>query len=346
MFESFHGSYSDNPRAISERLHERRPDLRQVWAVRDRSVVPDWAQAVPPDGGAHLWALARARFLVANSEMPRSYRKPPGTTYLQTWHGTPVKRIAHDILRPSFRDSAKYLAALDREVASWDHLVSPNAFSTEVFRRAFRYDGPVLETGYPRNDLLQSPAADQIRRDVRRMFDVADGQRALLYAPTWRDDDRFTLELDVGRTLDALGEDHVLLLRAHHMVAATVTAQAHPRLRDASRYPDIRDLYLAADALLTDYSSAMFDFAVTRKPIVLFPYDLEHYRDDLRGLYVDLEAEAPGPVVRTTDEVVAAVQVLDAGHAAHAGRYRAFTDRYCPLDDGRAAERVIDAVFG
>ena len=116
-------------------------------------------------------------------------------------------------------------------------------------------------------------------------------------------------------------------------------------MANVSRYPDIRELYLAADALLTDYSSAMFDFAVTGKPMLFFTYDLAEYRDHVRGFYFDFEREAPGPLLATTAEVCAALDELDDVRHRYADAYAAFAQRFCALEDGRAAERVVDAVF-
>jgi CDP-glycerol glycerophosphotransferase len=112
---------------------------------------------------------------------------------------------------------------------------------------------------------------------------------------------------------------------------------------DVSDYPDIADLYLAADVLVTDYSSAMFDFAVTGKPMLFFAYDLERYRDEVRGFYFDLEAQAPGPVLRTSDEVVAALRA--GAHDAYADAYASFVRTYCPYDDGFASVRVIQRIL-
>jgi CDP-glycerol glycerophosphotransferase len=347
LYESWHGAYSDNPRAICEELVRRDAAYRHVWVLRpDAQEAPDGAVAVRPDTRAYLEALGSARYVVANNTLPGYFHKKRRTTYLQTWHGTPLKRIAFDIPAPQFAGGRKYLRNLRRDVARWDWLIAPNAFSADVFRRAFRYGGKVLETGYPRNDVLSSPERDGVRARLRGRLGIPDGAQAVLYAPTWRDNDVYSSELDLPAMADALGPGHVLLLRAHALVAATVAESGHPGIRNVSGHPDIRDLYLAADVLVTDYSSVMFDFAVTRKPILLFTYDLARYRDELRGLYFSLEEDAPGPLLTTTTEVIAALRDLDAVTRAHAGAYASFAERFCGLEDGHAAARVVETVFG
>jgi len=347
LFESWHGAYSDNPRALSEELHRRGAGFEHVWAVAPGTPdVPEWATAVEPESRRYLEYLGRAAHVITNNTMPGYFRKKPSTTYVQTWHGTPLKRIAFDIPGRSLANPPKYLRELRRDVASWDALISPNPFSSEIFRRAFGYPGWIVESGYPRNDLLSAPDRDSIRRRVRAALGIGEDVRAVLYAPTWRDDTAFSLELDLDGLLEALGDDHRVLLRAHQLVAKTVDLAAHPGVRDVSSYPDNRELYLAADVLITDYSSVMFDFAVTGKPILLFTYDLERYRDQMRGFYFDFEREAPGPLLRTSAEVIGALGELDAVEARHRPAYESFRERFCGLEDGHASERVLDAVLG
>ncbi len=226
-------------------------------------------------------------------------------------------------------------------------LVSPNRFSTDVLRGAFRFEGDVVETGYPRNDVLSSPERHAIRDRVRSELGLADGQRAVLYAPTWRDSYDFAYELDLEALQRGLGEDTVVLVRAHGLVAArTERVETSAGLRDVTGHQDIRELYLAADALMTDYSSAMFDFAITGRPMVFFTYDLEDYRDRVRGFYFDFEAEAPGPLLGTTEEVARALADLDGVTERYAEPYAAFRERFCHLEDGRASARAADALFG
>jgi CDP-glycerol glycerophosphotransferase len=154
------------------------------------------------------------------------------------------------------------------------------------------------------------------------------------------------LALDPDRFAERLGEDHVLLLRLHHLTPEALRGRRLPGVVDVSEHPDINDLYLAADALVTDYSSAMFDFALTGKPILCFTHDLEHFRDVVRGFYFDLEEIAPGPVLRTCEEVLDALADLDGVVTASKDRYEAFTARFCHAEDGRAADRVLDLVLG
>jgi len=319
VYQSFAGRFSDSPRALFTALLERDPSRHEhIWLLDDAHAdnADIGAETRPWGSDAARAALEAADLVVANTHTDVPWSKKPGATYLQTWHGTPLKRIHRDVLwAPEGR-----LDRLDRDVAQWDVLLSPNAVSTPLLRQAFRYDGELLETGYPRNDVLSAPDRDARRARVREQLDIAPGQRAVLYAPTWRDDavfaeggKDFALGLDPVRVADALApDDGVLLLRLHHELTGRSTAVEHPRVREVSRHPDISDLYLAADVLVTDYSSVMFDFAVTGRPMIFYTYDLDDYRDRLRGFYFPLEPEAPGPLVTTEAALVDALADLQA----------------------------------
>jgi CDP-glycerol glycerophosphotransferase len=350
LYNSFNGRFSDSPRAIYEELVRRGAGIDHTWVGGEVDDFPADAKTVSLYTVPYLREAGRAGYTISNLQMPRNFRKRPGATYVQTWHGTPLKRIGFDNDR--WRQNPRGLDHVARDFAKWDFLVSQNPFSTEIFRRAFRFDGEVLETGYPRNDALNAPDAAETRRRVRAAFGIDDDVRVVLYAPTWRDDAvdaRGSLQFPIGPELEriaaALGDGHVLLLRLHYLLAPLFGDDLAGVGRNVSDHPDIRDLYLAADVLVTDYSSAMFDFAVTGKPIVFFVYDLDEYRDSVRGFYFDLEAEAPGPVCRTRDQVIQAIRDVDREHAAHADRYARFRDRFCPFDDGQAAARVVDRLF-
>jgi CDP-glycerol glycerophosphotransferase len=210
----------------------------------------------------------------------------------------------------------------------------------------------MLETGYPRVDVLAGAGLEERSRRLRRRLAIPDDMRTVLYAPTYRDQVvdrrgrfRLDLRLDLERLRAAVGEDSVILFRKHHYVIDAAPQTADGFVRDVSSYPDGTELLLAADVLLTDYSSMMVDYANTGRPMLFFTYDLDAYADEIRGFYLDFMATVPGPLLRTTDEVADALADLDAVRAAHADRYRAFRDTFCELDDGRAAERVVDRLL-
>jgi CDP-glycerol glycerophosphotransferase len=174
----------------------------------------------------------------------------------------------------------------------------------------------------------------------------------VLYAPTYRDHvvdrrGRYRLDqhLDVARVMGALGGDGVLLIRKHPLVADAVDTGCHARVYDVSAWPVAAELLAAADVLVTDYSALAFDFALTDRPMLFFTYDLDTYRDDIRGFYIDFEADAPGPLVRTADELAQALRALDGVPSEYAERYRAWRERFCELDDGRASARLIERLF-
>jgi CDP-glycerol glycerophosphotransferase len=349
VYHSFEGRYADSPRALHAALERRLPDADHVWLAdaAHHDGFPAGTQTLPYGSPESIEALEAADLIVANTHTDLDWTKRPGAVYLQTWHGTPLKRIHWDVLwAPDGR-----LERLQRDVDQWDLLVSPNHASTPLLRGAFRYEGEVLETGYPRNDVLSAPDRDAIRARVRAELGIADDTTAVLYTPTWRDDavfaeggKDFALDLDVDGFAERLGGDHCLLLRLHYTLTGRLAASAHESVRDVSFHADVSELYLAADVMVTDYSSTMFDFAVTGKPMLFYTYDLADYAGRLRGFYFDFAPVAPGPLLETTPELLDALADLPAVAAAHADRYAAFAERFCHLEDGRATERVADRV--
>jgi CDP-glycerol glycerophosphotransferase len=346
VYNSFHGRYSDNPRALFESL-EKLPELEHVWLAHPDHVTsfPATVRTVDIESPGAVDALESADLVIANTHTEVEWDKRPGTRYLQTWHGTPMKRIHHDVLwAPPGR-----LSRLDRDVAQWDVLLSPNAVSTPLLRQAFRHTGDLWETGYPRNDVLSHRGRHHRRRQTRRELGLGPDTTAVLYAPTWRDDQFFDqarskvpLELDLTGLIDRLPRGTEVLVRTHNMMTGRVIVPEMDEVHDVSYHPDIRDLYLAADVLVTDYSSVMFDFAITGKPMVFYTYDLDRFRGSIRGFYFDLEPLAPGPLVDTLAGLTEALQDPGAMRDAFRDRYAAFRRNFAHLEDGAATSRVLD----
>ncbi|MEO3786653.1 bifunctional glycosyltransferase family 2 protein/CDP-glycerol:glycerophosphate glycerophosphotransferase [Actinocorallia sp. B10E7] len=358
LFSCFNGrQYSDSPRAIHEELVRRGSSLEQLWVVGDGQVeLPPTVRPVRLNGVEWHEAVASSRYLVINHRLGDWFHRHPEQVVLQTWHGTPLKKIGRDVKEVHFAYSPgmqKAMAVAEKEprLPEWTHLLSPNPFSTPILRNAFDFKGELIEAGYPRNDLLYSPDAGRVAERVRERLGIPPGKKVVLYAPTWRDDQFYGVgrykadwRLDLDLFEQELGADHVLVARLHPNVVDG--APDRPFVYDASAYPDIGELYLASDLMVTDYSSVMFDYANLRRPMLFFTYDLAHYRDKLRGFYFDFEKEAPGPLLETSEDLVEAIRGVDEISEKYADVYAAFHAQFCSLDDGSAAARTVDRVFG
>lgn len=349
LYDSYTGrQYSDSPRAVHERLVELGADVEHLWVVRDAQVdLPPTVKRVRMWSEEWFEAIARSRYIVTNAHLPYWIKRREGQVVAQTWHGTPLKKIGHDIENVQFSDG--YLERIAQESKSWSFIVSPNRFSTPILKRAFAYDGEMLESGYPRNDLLYAPDAQERAARIRRRLGIPEGRKVALYAPTWRDDQfyvqgrfKFDMKIDLAKARRRLGDDYVLLIRRHPNIVDTVRDAGNGFVFDVSKYPDVGELFLVTDVLITDYSSLMFDYAHLDRPMLFFTYDLEHYRDKLRGFYFDFEAKSPGPLLSTSDELIDALGRLDTVAMEYAQRARDFREMFCDLDDGHAAQRVID----
>lgn len=351
LFMCFGGRRAtDSTRRILEEFQRRGSAGDMYWAIADFSVpVPDGTQ--PVIIGTRLWyrLLAEAKLLVNNNNFPFYFRKREGQTYIQTWHGTPLKKLGNDVARTNF--SLSYWNLMHREAAYWDALLAQNPYAADVFASCFGFTGQVIAQGYPRNDSLKAPDAESRRDAVRALLGIPEGRKAILYAPTWRDDAKNTSKqyelvtyLDFEAAQEQLGDDYVILLRGHHNIAGQRQTAGNRFVIDVTEYPEVNDLYLAADVLINDYSSVMFDFCVTGKPIIFLTPDIAQYRDSTRGFYFDLEAQAPGPLLMTTPEVVHAIKNVTSTQIRYAERYRAFVETYAPMCDGSATQRVVDAL--
>ena len=336
FFESFYGqNASCNPLAIDRAIARLRPDVARYWSVADASVsVPNGATAII-EGSSEWWRIrGSARLLVVNDWLRKRLRKRRYQTVLQTWHGTMLKKLALSRVRLGLRPAIATL----RERGRWDILLAQNPYSRGVFRKAYAFTGSVWEEGYPRDDVLLTGDAAAIRARLGIASDVT----VLLYAPTWRDDRPDHVDhLDVARFAELLGDQYVTLIRGHSRTILPGEDVHAPNVLDVTGYPDVSELFLLADALITDYSSVMFDFTVTGKPVYFFTPDLDHYREKLRGFYFDLVPVAPGPVVTTVEELAALVQDRESVKLQFTEKYHAWRERFNPRDDGHAADRVV-----
>lgn len=354
IFESFLGkNYSDSPRNIYEYIVENNLDYQCIWVFNDKNrKIPGNAKIVKRFSLAYYYYFAVSKYWVNNMRQPLHLVKRPGNVFLETWHGTPLKKLVFD-MRDVYSANPRYKRDFYMQSRAWDYLLSPNGYSSEVFRSAFKFDKEMLEYGYPRNDILYSPDKEERAARVKESIGIPKGKKVVLYAPTWRDDDfyepgkyKFQLQLDLHKMKERLGDDYVVALRMHYFIADDINVESLDGFAfNLSKYDDIAELYLISDILITDYSSVFFDYANLKRPILFFTYDLEKYRDQLRGFYLDFENDVPGPLLRTSDDVIEAIANIDQLKKDYSKRYEVFYERFCGWHDGKSTEKVVKRVF-
>lgn len=355
MFETFFGkSYSDSPKYIYEYIAKNYPGkYKFVWVLDNKQKLPYGGIQIKRFSRKYYYYLAISKYFVFNVRQPVWFKHRKDQVFFETWHGTPLKRLAFD-LGDVFGASPDYKKQIYKQSRSWDFLLAANKFSSDVFRSCFKYDGVMCECGYPRNDILHAPDRDEISARIKKSLNIPEGKKLLLYAPTWRDDEcyghgqyKFELKLDLKRMRERLGDDYIVLLRTHYFIADAIdTSEFGDFTRNVCRYNDISELYLISDIIITDYSSVFFDYANLKRPMLFYTYDLEKYRDILHGFYIDMETELPGPMLFTTDEVIDAIQNIDDVSAKYAAKYDEFYERFCSWEDGHGAEKCTKLLFG
>ncbi|MDQ0776854.1 CDP-glycerol glycerophosphotransferase (TagB/SpsB family) [Streptomyces aurantiacus] len=351
VFAAYWGrGYACNPAAVHRKARELAPHIRSVFLVKEKELphMPDDVESVVIGSRRYWEVMARAKYTFNNVNFDNSVRKRPGTVHVQTHHGTPLKRMGVDQIEyRAVAAATGNFGRLMRRVDRWDCSLSSNAHSTEVWSGAYPGTFTHLEYGYPRNDRFCTAGPGEVAA-IRARLGIPEDRVALLYAPTYRDYPRdVSAQFDLARFCAEIGEEFVVLLRAHYFLdgdAGLQRAVADGQLIDVTSLRDTEDVCLAADALITDYSSIMFDYANLDRPIVTYADDWDVYRDT-RGVYFDLLAEPPGQVARTQDELIRVFTSGEWSDERSAGLRSRFRERFCQFDDGQAAERVVRRVL-
>lgn len=351
LFESFGGkSVSDSPKEIDRELAARYPTLRRFWSVVDHSVrVPEGATPLVVGTDEWMHRLATSSVIINNNNFPHYFRKSNGQFYIQAWHGTPLKKIGNDV--PGANLSLRYRNLMVKEAENeWDLLLAQSPWAARQLSSAFGYSGPVFDGGYPRNDFLSDQTRlSEGRAKVLQDYGIDGMKTIVLYAPTWRDylkdsSGRYSRVdfLGLAKTIQTIGKDFVVLYRGHANSSDSVQAKLPDGVVDVSKHSDVNELMAAADMMITDYSSIMFDFVVTGKPIAFLTPDLERYRDETRGFYFDFEKERPGPIFRNAHEAISWIQTSSNGAIDNAEQYVRFIAKFASKDDGGAARRFVE----
>ena len=252
------------------------------------------------------------------------------------------------------QDIKRYHDEFKKNSSKWEYLISQNSYSSEIFKRAFAFNGKMLEIGYPRNDILINNNNKDYIDQIKSKFNIPKEKKAILYAPTWRDNEyyeggkyKFATKMDFDKMKEALSDDFVLIVKYHYLVKDNIDWKKYDDfIIECDAKWDIQELYLASDIMITDYSSVMFDYAILRRPMLFFTYDLDFYKNSLRDFYFDMLEEVPGPLVENTGDLVEEIKNLNIEEyeAKYGEKYNNFQRKYNEFDKGTASKTVIEMI--
>ncbi len=366
LFSSFNGKYySDSPKAIYKYMKDNNEykDYKFIWTFKE----PDKykyleknnnTKVIKQGTSKHEKYLSKAKYWILNYRAADHQYPKKKQVFLQCWHGTPLKRLGYDLdktdnalntlkeLRGKYKTDAK----------KFEYMLSPSKFATEKFISAFNLkklgkEKCIIEEGYPRNDFLYNYSKIDVER-IKQKLNINDiNKRIILYAPTWRDNQHqsgigytYKTEVDFDKLKKELGQDYIILFRAHYFVSNTFNFEKYKGfIYDVSKVDDINELYIISDILITDYSSVFFDFANLKRPIIYYMYDFNQYKNEMRGFYIDLN-ELPGNIVKTEEDLIEEIKNVD-NNFKYNDKYRDFNNKYNYLDDGNASKRVVRKVI-
>lgn len=316
LFISYYGTqYGCNPKYISQYLTAFHPDEADIiWAFTNQKAHHDiyGIRTVRYGSLAYKLALATSRIICTNYRMTEDFCKRPGQIYIQTWHSSlRLKKIEKDTVDTL---PAHYVRMAMHDSSQTDLLIAGCRMSHQTFVNSFWYNGEILDCGTPRNDILVNHD-QKLQNIVRQRLHILPNTRIVLYAPTFRRDKNTEVyNVDFSLLCNSLsrrfGGQWVPVVRLHPHLINCKNFENQNTIVDATTYDDIQELLSVTDVLVTDYSSLMFDFALTGKPIFLYAPDVEAYCKDDRGFYFNI-SELPFPISRSNDELKETIAVFD-----------------------------------
>lgn len=362
IFISFHGrGYSDNPKAIYEEIinDSRFKDFQFIWAIKNhkrKNLMIPKAKTIEYFSIPYFYYMSKAKYWIINCKMPNYISKKNNQVYLQTWHGTPLKKLAHDIEVPKgttfYRSKMSYdkmVESYDIDVKRYNYMISPNQFCTKVFQSSFKINRErLIETGYPRNDFITNATKKDILT-IKKKYNIPTDKKIILYAPTWRDNSfvtsgyTFELEANFYKWKEALNDEYIVIFKPHYLIINKFAddKELNGFLYSIDASAEINELYVISDILITDYSSVFFDYAVLNKPIYFYMYDLDSYKDELRGFYLNIYTELPGKIYENESEMLSDIK----NHIYNYDFLKSFNQRFNHAQTGDCAKKVIDIVF-
>lgn len=346
MFESMWGAnYSCNPRYLYEYIDKNHPKYECVWSLKDEHTpIKGNGIRVRRNSIKYFYYLATSKFFVNNVNFHDHYVKRKNQIEIQTMHGTPLKTLGLDV--PGDFKTKKEEMDFLKKCSRWDYLTVQSDFVSEISKRAFNFKKKLLNYGYPRTDILYSKNNEKDINKLKEKMNLPLDKKIILYAPTWRLRNKFDLMLDLKSFKRNLSDEYILILRLHHFsLAGWKQPEQDEFVYDFSRYDSIEELFLVSDLLVTDYSSVMFDYSILDRPILLFTYDMEEYGEKLRGFYIDIAENKPGPIVYTSKELEDAILNIDDVEKETNHFRQKFRKKFLQYESGDSSEKIFNEVM-
>ncbi|WP_455540005.1 CDP-glycerol glycerophosphotransferase family protein [Terrisporobacter sp.] len=360
IFISYHGKgYLCNPKYIHKELlkDSRFKDFKFIYPLKNKNEVIDGAKVIRYRGLKFFYYLAKSKYWVVNCKLPSYCLKKDNQVYIQTWHGTPLKRLAHDIEVKD--DTTFYRSKMSRDemtktydidVEKYDYLISPNPYSSEIFESCFKINrDKIKEYGYPRNDYLVNITDEEIEA-LKVKYNIPKNKKVILYAPTWRDN-KFNekgyvheLKVNFEKWEKKLSDEYVVIFKPHYLISNKFNdINLEGFLFKIDEDVDINELYVMSDLLVTDYSSVFFDYSILNRPILFYMYDLDEYRDELRGFYLDINKDLPGRITTKEEELLDIIK--NRKYDEYKEKLSEFKNKYNSLEKGNASKQIIDELI-
>ena len=347
IFSSYYGKgYGDNPKAISEALHMKTPNTELIWCIKEESAkntLPPYVRACHIGTFRYYYYMNTASVRIDNS---RSYfpLKKKDQLYIQTWHGFALKKIEKDV-----EDSlgSEYIKIAKRDSSMINLIISDSSFMTQLYKNSFWYDGEVKEWGAPRNDIIISNNYE-IKKKIKNYYRIDEDKKIILYAPTFRHDKNIDCyNIDYHRIIHSLRErfaaEYVFLVRLHPLISDKAAEMEYDNnnVINASMYPDMQELIAASSIMVSDYSSVMFDFALSFKPCFMYATDIEKYRQD-RNFYYPLD-KLPFPCSTNNNELENSIMSFD--YDIYKSRLNSFINEFGIIHNGLASQKCADYII-
>ena len=302
--------------------------------------------------------LVKSKYWFFNYKIPDYLYPKKNQIFVQCWHGTPLKRLGCDLNH--FDNQLNTIKGMKKrykiEASKFSFFISPSKFASQKFISAWNLkeigkEDIIVEEGYPRNDFLFNYTEKDVAKIKKELGIENDKRKIILYAPTYRANQHksgvgyvYKEEIDFQSFINKFGKDYIILFRPHYFVANSFDFEKYKGfVYDVSKIDDVNELYIITDILITDYSSVFFDFANLKRPIIFYMYDLDHYKNESNGFYLDLE-ELPGKITKTQEELEKELTELEKNFK-YDEKYKKFNEKYNYLDDGNASKRVIDKII-